>query len=277
MKNRVIKIVIKVVGVLIFLIFFAWLGFQIQPKSFSVSNKTIKTTVYQQFPEDLPDLVSKHFKTVFEDEVPIIETSIVWGKSKMNISGIWVPVRFIVYYIPAEGFYRYMEVTWYGIPLIKGYDLYTEEKAEFCIAGTIETGDKIAQGQNLAHWAESQWSPSIFITDNRLKWDEVDKDSVNLMIPYQDNYDNLTIDFDSESGLIKTMEAMRYRGQSEEKVLWRIDCLEWEVFNELLIPVRSSLTWEGDKGPWSYWTIEGIQYNAEISKGFKEEILNIKP
>lgn len=274
MNNRLIRILMKIACALIVVIFFGWLGFQFQPKSFSVSSEIIKTTEYQQLPDNLPSQVYKHFRKVFEDKVPIVESSIVWGKAKMNISGIWAPARFIAYYIPEEGFYRYMEVTWYGIPVFKGYDLYTEEKAEFCMVGKVETGDKIVQGQNLALWGEAVWSPSFFITDNRLKWKEVDKDNVNLSIPYEDNYQNLTIDFNSESGLIKTIEAMRYRGQSEEKFLWRIDCLEWELFNNVLIPVKTSLTWEGDKGPWSYWIIEGIQYNTEISKGFEEEILN---
>jgi hypothetical protein len=33
-----------------------------------------------------------------------------------------------------------------------------------------------------------------------------------------------------------------------------------------MIPTRSAVTWEDEGSPWSFWTIEGIEYNIDVSE-----------
>lgn len=272
MKVVLTKMMITVVCVLAGLFAILWLGFHIQPKNFEVYNKTAQLTGQKDIKVNVPDTLNDYFDNCFADKVTDMKTSVVWGKAKMNIIGIWVPARFIAYYIPREGFYRYIEITWFGIPVINGYDLYYKDIAEFSIAGQLEAGDKIMQGQNLTLWAESVWSPSVFFTDDRLSWEE-NTESIILTIPFNDTSDYIGILLDEESGLPSGMEAMRYNGQSVHKQHWQIEFIEWDDFNGVVIPSKSSITWDDEK-PWSYWNIEGVIYNIPVSDGFEEEIEN---
>lgn len=271
MSILILRIIKIVAGVLVGLFAIGWLGFLIQPKNFDIDEKVfIKET--ENIDLEIPDKLQRYADKVFMDNIAEIQTSVIWGKAKINVKGVWMPARFVTYYIPKEGFFRYIEVTWFGIPIINGYDLYYDNAAEFCIAGKKETGEKIEQGQNLALWAETMWSPTAYFTDNRLTWENKDSDLLELEIPYKESNDIIEISIDPDTGLLNTMEAMRYKGQNPDKVLWHIELLEWDEFNDVIIPSKSSVKWADEDKPWSYWNIEGTLYNIEISDGFSSEI-----
>lgn len=271
MKIWILRIIKVIIGVLVALLVFGYIGLRIPSKNFKVDEIKMQSQIQHNMGIKVPDALREYAAKAFAGDVYEIKNSVVWGKAKLNVKGIWMPARFITYYIPGEGFFRYIEITWFGIPIINGYDLYCGEKADFCMAGQKETGEKIEQGQNLALWAETVWSPTAYFTDERLNWEKTDHDLIELTIPYKDDYDTITISTNEDTGLINAMEAIRYKGQSNDKVLWQIDIIEWNEFNGVLIPSESSAKWVDEKTPWSFWRIEGILYNIEISNEFEEE------
>ena len=70
--------------------------------------------------------------------------------------------------------------------------------------------------------------------------------------------------FDPKTDLVSNVSARRYRGQEEEKTPWRIELTEWKNFHSVKIPVRFAVTWEDEGSLWSYWTVEGVEYNVDI-------------
>ncbi len=131
-----------------------------------------------------------------------------------------MPVRFKTNYLPGQAFYRYMEVTCFGKPILKGHDTYINGEGALKIEGILkmrETGEKIDQGQNLALWGEAVFTPSVFVTDKRASWESVDKDTTRLVVPFGEQTDSLLFEFDAKTHLITQISALRYKGQGDDK------------------------------------------------------------
>lgn len=272
MNSIFIKIIKVLIIIVILLMATGWAGFKVEAKPFSFKYDLLKTKTIPTSDVIVPETLEKYVENIFSEDINQSLTSLVWGKAKINVKGLWMPGRFITYYIPGHGFFRYIEITWFGRPIIKGYDLYYDQVAEFSIAGQLETGETIEQGQNMALWAETIWTPMAFFTNKSIEWDDVNPYDVKLKIPFKESYDEISIHVDSKTGLIKTLRAMRFKGNSQEKVPWEIDLLEWDEFSGVLIPSESSVKWADEEKPWSYWSIEGVLYNVKISEKFEEEI-----
>lgn len=265
------KYVLIVLSVLVLLLLVGWTGLQVMPRGFEPELYKLPVPADSMKATSEINAVSRFYDSVFDGNAVETKTSMIAGRARFNIKGISMKGRFISYYRYAEGFYRYIEITWFGIPLIKGYDLYTEDRAEFCMAGKVETGERIEQGQNLALWAESVWNPSILVFNDKVEWHEINDREAVLQIPYRDEDEAISVTF-KEDGLIQKMEAMRYKGNSAEKSLWEIECIEWAEFDGMTIPVGSAIKWGDEAKPWAYWNIENVEYNINISEGFTDEM-----
>lgn len=265
------KYMLIIVLALVFVLLVAWTGLQVMPKGFTQELETVSQPLKSMRATSSVPVVSKFYETVFDGDVIETKTSVVAGKARFNIKGIPMKGRFITFYRASEGFYRYIEVTWFGIPILSGYDLYTEDTSEFCMGESVETGERIEQGQNLALWAESFWSPSMLVFSDAIEWQGIGERAAVMHIPYHDDSDTITITFEDE-GLIEKMEALRFKGNSPEKTLWQIKCLEWADFDGITIPVKSSVKWGDEAKPWAYWEIDSIQYNIPVSEGFIDEM-----
>lgn len=265
------KYMLIVLSAMSFLLFIGWLGFQIMPKSFELDLYPESEPASSMKAKSGISSVSAYYDTVFDGEAAAIETSVVTGRAAFKIKGISMKGRFITFYKAAQGFYRYIEVTWFGIPVITGYDLYTEDQAEFCMAGKVERGERIEQGQNLALWAESVWSPSMLVFSDDIVWHEVNDRTALMQIPYKDEGDAITVIF-ADNGLIEKMEAMRYKGNNPVKSLWEIESIEWADVGGMTIPVKSSVKWGDESSPWAYWDIDSVKYNIPLSEGFRDEM-----
>ncbi|MCX9075241.1 MAG: hypothetical protein OIN88_11400 [Candidatus Methanoperedens sp.] len=158
--------------------------------------------------------------------------------------------------------------TWFGRPILKVHDSFINGEGVLKIEGILnmsETGEKMDQGQNLALWGEAVFAPSVFIADPRASWEAVDEVTAHLVVPFGEQKDRLLFKFDPKTNLITHISAMRYRGQEEEKTPWLIEFTDWKTFHSVRIPVRFSVAWEDEGSPWSYWTVEGVEYNVDIS------------
>ena len=272
--NGIFTVIISIIGITVIFLGIIWLGFQIEPKIFSPHpEKTNDAGTVDVLP-DIPALVKRYYDAAAGSMVPVIKSAVVWGKGKLRINGIWMPVRFKAYYLPGQAFIRYLEVTWFGKTVLKVRDSYMNGEGVLKTNGLLnmtETGEKIDQGQNLAMWGESVFMPSVFFTNTGARWEIVDDKTVRLVIPYGEQNDSLDFKFDLKTGLISHIWAMRYKGQNEEKTPWRIDITEWMTSHYVKIPSRSSVTWEDEVSPWSYWTVEDVEFNVEISEMLKDK------
>ena len=160
-----------------------------------------------------------------------------------------------------------MEVTIYGASIGGGYEKYAQGTASAEIFGQVEPGGKkLDQAANLAVWAEGFWTPSIFITDERVRWESVSDTQARVYFPFDDGEDSLLLTFDPETGLMTEFQAMRYRGSaSEDKIGWRGIPEKWERYDGVLIPSESSIIWADEGTSWATWTVENVQLNVDVS------------
>jgi hypothetical protein len=244
-------------------------GLQIMPKSFSPHHEKTPDMHWIELPSDLPKPVYRHFATTLGDQIPEINSAVVSGKARFKFSGIWMPVRFKAYYIPGRDFYRYMEITWFGLPILKGQDSYINQEGSLRIGGMLnifEQGDKINQGQNLAMWGEGVFAPSVFVADPEVRWESLNETSARLQVPFGEQKESFLVSFDSQTGLMTQMSALRYRDQEDEKTPWRIEFLDWDTFHSVKVPVNVAVAWEDEGGPWAFFTIEDVEYNVDVSE-----------
>jgi hypothetical protein len=148
-------------------------------------------------------------------------------------------------------------------------DEYINGRGMTKVGSREETSGYINQAANLILWAEAVAIPSLLISDPRIRWEAVDADTANLIVPFEDQEDVLTVHFDSQNGLIKRMEAMRHKN-GPEQVLWLVDFLRWGEFEGGLLPTRISITWADEGRPWSYWDWEVFEWNVDLSNFIPE-------
>jgi len=268
--NLVIKVVIALSGLLAVLVASGWLGLQVKPKPFPDYPKkapalTLNTVA---LPADLPAPVARFYKTIIGDQVPVIESAVISGRGKLRVKGITFPARFRFTHIAGQGYRHYIEATMFGYPVMKVNEWYLDGHARMELpVGVIEDEPKIDMAANLALWGEAVWLPSILVTDPRVRWEAIDDTTARLVVPFGGEEDTFTVTFDPQTGLIRTMEAMRYREATDEaKIPWRNEPLGWQTFHEIEIPSPAATTWLDEGTPWAVWTIEDVVYNADVSE-----------
>ena len=256
-----------ILSVLIALIFIVWLGLQINPKPFP--SYTAPTTPLQTIPipDNLPAPVDRYYRQLYGDSIPVFESAVISGTGRMNIAGIWLPARFRFTFIPGQEYRHYFENTIFGIPFFKVNEHFLEGTARLNLPFGVSEGPQVDQGANLALWAEAIWMPSIWVTDPRVHWEALDGNSATLVVPFKGEEESITAFFDPQTGLLQSMQSMRFQSADREnKTLWINEALEWQIQNEYWQPTQTAVTW-ADKGtPWARFTTLEVVYNADVSQ-----------
>ncbi|MHB0897284.1 MAG: DUF6544 family protein [Spirochaetales bacterium] len=249
------------------LIAMAWAGLLVKPEGFEqrfVSDKNTKTI---PVPTSLPFPVERFFHAYFGETMPETKTVVFTGRGKIRPFGIWLPARFVFVHKAGQGYRHYIEATWFGLPFLKVNEGIVDGASFFeSPMGNTNNDPNTNQGANLALWAEAGWFPSILATDARLRWQAVDNLTALLFVPYGDITENFVVRFNPESGLIDTMEAMRFResGEGKPKILWitRNEAVEGKRKETIL--ASGSATWLDQGKPWAYFNLETAAYNVDI-------------
>jgi hypothetical protein len=289
-----------ILAFLLILVGLGVLGFVIPPRPFRSHPAPTHLSHPVAFQTDLPEPVRKHFaRTIGEmaegqtrpdglcdsaveipliaEAAPVIESAVVWGRGRVFIRGVWLPHRFKAWYRPGESYYRRMEITWYQRPVIRAIDKCINGEGMFQMGDRVERGSRIDQNQVLMLWAETVWMPSVFVHHPLVQWSPVDEVTARLVVPFGAHTDSLLAHFDSETGCMTHLSANRFPQDSDVKEPWRIDLLLWKSFHGMLIPCQVAVAWGESGSPWSYWTVDGVAYNVNVSDQLGESVFPQAP
>jgi hypothetical protein len=256
-------------------------GLRVQPRPFPPYPEPTQALTAVPLPSDLPAPVARYYKTIMGEEVPVVETAVISGRGQLRIKGVTFPARFRFTHIAGQGYRHTIEATLFGYPLMKVNEWYLDGQARLELpVGVIENEPKIDAAANLSLWGEAVWLPSIFITDPRVRWEAVNENTARLIVPFDsaqdrpagDGEESFTVTFDPQTGLLRTLTALRWKeADSETKLLWTNEVLGWQTFNDVLLPSPATTTWSDEGTPWAVWTIEEIACNVDVDDYIRTE------
>jgi hypothetical protein len=269
------KIVITVIFLLAALALIAWLGLQVKPEPFSPYPGTTGEVRTVALPAGLPAPVERFYKTVYGDEIPVIETTVIKGRASIAPFGVRLPARFLFVHEAGKGYRHYFEATWFGLPVMKVNERYVDGRSLFepPVGATIDDDASTNQAANLAVWAEATWFPSIWVTDPRVRWEPLDETTAVLFVPFEGKEENFVMRFNPETHLLDSMQAMRYRdsGPQAKKILWITQNVEGEKLEGSKLDAVGNATWMDQGKPWATFTLEEIHYNVDVSQYIRQK------
>jgi hypothetical protein len=264
------KILYIILIILAGLIFIGWLGLKIKPAPFPSYDSQTAELKTIPLPENLPAPVERFFRAAYGENIPVIESAVFQGRATVRpFLNIPLPARFIFVHNAGKDYRHYIEATWFGIPIMKVNEGIVNGASFFeAPVGNIHDDPATNQAANLAVWAEAGWFPSTWLTDPRVRWEAIDEKTALLFVPFEDGLENFVVRFNPETGLIDTMEAMRYRdsGDQAKKILWITANEKGPSLPGSNISSVGSAMWLDQGQPWAAFTIEEAHYNADVSE-----------
>jgi hypothetical protein len=245
-----------------------WLGLQVRPLNFPAPTSSGTLDQALAVPEDLPAPILQHFQGSFGAHVPLTQTAVIWGHARIKRGGLWFPARYQTYYQAGKAFYRAVQLTWFGQPIISGHAALLNDQGELFARGLLsldERSNEVTQSQALALWAESLYTPSILLDGTAVRWLRRDEDSARLMVPYKDGEETLVWRVDPQTGWVRQVNALRQRYGSSHKVPWRMDYSAWTAYSGVYIPAHMSMAWEDSVGIYAEFETDGAVFNVDIS------------
>jgi hypothetical protein len=268
------KIIIIAACILAALTLIAWLGLQIKPRPFAAYPEQTGEIRTMPLPDGLPAPVERFYKAVYGEQIPVIETAVLKGRASIAPFGVRLPARFVFVHQVGRDYRHYFEATWFGIPLLKVDEGYVDGESFFeSPMGTYYDDPNTNQGANLALWAEAGLFPSVWLTDERVRWEAVDDHTALLYVPFEEKEEDFVVRFDPESGLITTMEVMRFRepGEGPPKILWITRNEPGGYIEGTKLSKSGSATWLDQGKPWAIFTTDEVDYNVDVSRYIRQK------
>ena len=269
------KLFLIIAAVLAVIMLLGWLGLQIKPAPFAPYPEKTPALKTIPVPAGLPAPVERFYKTVYGEEIPVIESAVMKGRAHIAPFGVKLPARFLFVHEAGKGYRHYFETTWFGIPIMKVNERYVDGKSLFepPVGALIDNDASTNQAANLAVWAEAAWFPSIWITDPRVRWESVDENTALLFVPFEGIEENFIMRFNPETGLLDSMEAMRYRdpGPQAKKILWVTRNVPAQKIEGTQLDTVGTATWMDEGIPWATFTLEEVNYNVDVTEFIRQK------
>ncbi len=245
----------------------AWLGLQMQPTpfaTFKASPGVLDTVV---LPSNLPAPVKRFYETLYGPRVPVIRSAVLSGRATMQLFGLHFPARFRFVHDAGKSYRHYFEVTWFGLTIFKVNEHFIDEHARLELPIGVQKGANIDQAANLALWAEAASFPALFVTDPRVQWQEVDAETAVLIVPFGEQLEHFIARFDPRTGLLRQLEAMRYRDTADtNKTLWIAENRDWGMVDGHKLARVGAAIWFDQGRPWATFRTEEIVINADVAQ-----------
>jgi hypothetical protein len=273
--ETMMKLFLTTATILAILILLGWLGLQIKPRPFSLYPEKTPALKTVPLPAELPAPVERFYKTIYGDEIPVIETVVIKGRAVIAPFGVKLSARFLFVHNAGMDYRHYIEATWFGMPFMKVNERYLDGKSRFelPVGAPIEDDPSTNQAANLAVWAEATWFPSIWITDPRVRWEAVDENTALMYVPFEEEEENFVMRFNPETGLLDSMEAMRFRdsGPQAKKILWITRNVEGKKIEGTKLDAIGTATWLDQGIPWATFTLEEVNYNVDVGEYIRQK------
>ncbi len=258
-----------VAGSVVALRLLLWLGLQVRPQPFAPYPQQPGPLETRPLPAGLPAPVERFYRSLYGEEIPVIETVVIQGRGVIKpFLKLPIPARFVFVHRAGRAYRHYFEAALFGIPLLKVNEGYIDGESFFESPVAKSFDDpKANQGANLALWAEAAWFPSLWLTDGRARWAPVDEHSALLYVPFEAGEENFLVRFNPQTGLIDSLEAMRYRdlGEGSPKILWMVRTEAGQPPAEDHPGPTFSATWLDQGSPWANFNLEEVIFNTDVS------------
>lgn len=257
----------------VLLVFLLWMGLQIRPGPFPAYPDTTHITSFVPLPDDLPEPVRRFYQVACEGDLPVITSAVITLSGIIRLGPVPFKGRLRFTHDAGKGYRHYIEATLFGIPVFKVNERYLDQRGVMELPfATIDDAPKINMAANLGLWGETMWLHPVFITDQRVRWEAIDRHTARLIVPFEDDQeDSFTVRFDEQTGLIQSMEAMRYReANSTEKTGWLLSAYTWRTYHGIQVPDECAVTWADQDQPWLAVTLDDIAFNVDVSEYIRQ-------
>ncbi|MBS3940958.1 MAG: hypothetical protein KG028_08355 [Actinobacteria bacterium] len=249
-----------------------WLGLQPQPDPLPPPTFSAGAVETVPLPDGLPTPVARFYEVLYGDEIPVVDSAVISGRGTMRIAGITFPARWRFSHVSGEAYRHYIELTAFGRPVMSVDEHFLDGSATLDLPFGVSTGPNVDQGANLALWAEAVWMPSVWVTDGRAGWVAVDDDTAALTVPFGEATETFTVRFDPTTGLLASMESMRFKDQdATAKTLWLNEAVGWGEFDGQPVPLRATVIWADESSPWADLLTDEVIYNADLADYVRQD------
>ncbi len=261
------NIIIGIPIALVVLVVIGWLALKIEPQSFGSYPSQPPDLETIPLPEELPAPVERFYRAVYGDQIPVIASAVISGRAQLRLSGIPFRGRFRFSHIAGQDYHHRIEATLFGLPIMKVNEYFAGGKSRMELPfGVVEGKSNLDQAANLGLWAESLvWLPAILITDPRVSWVSMNDHTALLQVPFGEVEETFVARFDPQTGMLRLLEAMRYKGDTDEtKTLWINEAREWRDIMGHTLATIVTTSWFDERTPWAVWVPEEIVYNVDV-------------
>ncbi|HWI64212.1 MAG TPA: DUF6544 family protein [Symbiobacteriaceae bacterium] len=223
---------------------------------------------YQPVPAGLPAPVARYYQAIMGDRVPVVRSAVLTGRGYLRLGGLRFPAAVRFTHDAGQGYRHYLAGHIFGRRLFQANEWYLDGRCRMELpVGVIENDAKTDAGAALGLWAESALLPSVFLTDPRVRWEPIDELHARLVVPSGDGTDTFTATFDPETGLLRSLEALRWKQPtSPAKLRWLAEVRDYRPVGGVLLPATLAATWEDEQSPWLHITMDEIVYNVDVTE-----------
>jgi hypothetical protein len=254
--------------ILVVLIAVVWIGLRLVPAPFAAPPVVAGTVQTIPLPGNLPAPVTRFYRAVYGERIPVIHTVVMTGRAEIRPFGRpTLHARFRFVHDAGRSYRHYIEATFFGLPIMRVNESFIDGHSRYETPAGVEEGEpRTQQGANLGMWAELSGAPAVLLTDPRVRWIAVDDEAALLEVPYQGvGRERFMVRFDQKTGLVTLMEVMRFqRKDSPAKTLWVTKALSWEKRGDYVTTTNGSAWWYGADRPWAIFHMEDIVLNADL-------------